>query len=345
VKAKLLYCIAVGAALVLIAAAAVLTSILFNLSIHDRASGKTPGQEAPLRRRNQVLPVAETIIKVGDSQSREEEIGVSGTSPALSSRRGENHSIRKEPAVGRDLESIGMVVFAYGRTFAVASSERRRPLPANARIRLNERIETDADSGLEIEFGDGTILGLAENTVIIIDDYVYARDKPAANTFVMRINSGACRLRTGEIALLRPGLFRVRARMATIANCGCDIALESKSESDDIYVLGLPWKKGVTIETTTDGSPIMNLVTGEDLPERQSRKRTLHVSAAETLVSVERGQGATRRRTMPGEVTRIVSKTCHIRPLRYEQILVRGESVFRLEPALTQAVQSASAEP
>lgn len=327
----------IGGVLVLIVAAAGLTGILFELSIPDISSRqsleKQTGQPVP----SSAPAVLETIIEVGGEPAPKEEktpdkrpeARIRPAQPRLAGRSREP----VQPAVSRkEHAGIGQVVLVRGNAFAIGPARRRRELELNSRIFLNEKIETGPGTRLKIKFDDESIVSQGENSVIIIDHYVYDTGRPAETRFVMRFLKGVCRVMTGMITNINPRRFKVRMRMATIGIRGCDLAFRTTFERDDIYVIELSGEKTVRIEATSDGSQIMNLLTGEELHLDNSKKMTVDVVKPGTLVSVIKGKGVEQRRMGPEDIRQITGETSQLSPASYDLFQTSNSAVFTLRP-------------
>lgn len=341
-KSRSAYVLLVCGLLVLIVAAAGLTQILFDLSVPDIQPN--PGKQETRRTAPPDIPVlAETFIEVAGRSpvpspdiEQEHHKKREVVSAATETGRSPQPEQQTRKAVGTETEAgpagIGEVVLIHGTAYATGAAEQRRALSLHSRVFPNEKIETGPDTRLKIKFDDRSILSQGENSVIVIDHYLYDTSKPANNRFVMRFLKGACRLVTGVITDINPGRFKVRMRMATIGIRGCDLAFNSTFERDDIYVMALSGEQSVRVETTEDGSQVMNLLTGQKLLMNNSSKTIIDVVESGHLVTIIRGEGVKQRRIKPEDVRQIMYDTSHLVPASYDILLKPDAAILTLQP-------------
>jgi len=227
---------------------------------------------------------------------------------------------------------IGAVESVKGEAWAVDAGERRRALTEGSAVFLDERVETDAGARLKIVFEDGSTLSLGENSVIVVDSMVYDPGCPKSNGFVMRVVNGMCRILTGKITEMNPEGFKVRTKMATIGIRGCELGFRSTSEKEDIYIIQVPPDQTIRIETTTTGTAILNVLTGEEIPIDESIRKVIEIRDPGTRLSVTRGAGPEQGAFGPRDLRNILNLTSQFAPAEYELIQSREGSMLRLRP-------------
>ena len=112
-------------------------------------------------------------------------------------------------------QSIGKVAEASGQV-TVRGEDGVRTVEPGDSIFKGDMIVTSDGSDVQIEFEDGTRVGLGENSRAEIDDYVFDADDPDASNFVMDVGRGAMRCVTGQIADQNPDHFNVETPLASI---------------------------------------------------------------------------------------------------------------------------------
>jgi hypothetical protein len=228
---------------------------------------------------------------------------------------------------------IAEVLSLRGTAMATGTNKIPRKLFQGARLSMNETIETAPSTKLKIKFDDGSVLSQGENSSILIDEYVYDPNKPPECGFAMRIIKGTCRVVTGLITKTNPDRFRVRTRMATVGIRGCDVAFRSKQERDDVYVLDLAGEKKVVITAAKDGSPLVDLVTGKDLPIEESRKQSVDIVEGGNQVSVLPGKGIVEQRQISqDELREVVTETSYLPPAQHNLTQSPDGATFTIQP-------------
>ncbi|MBN2301698.1 MAG: FecR domain-containing protein [Lentisphaerae bacterium] len=324
-KGKSAYLLLIGGVFILLVVAAILSWLLFDLSIPEKTVSSRDTVQAP----NLDTPVVgETVIVAKDPDmpqiDHKPAPQASKSQPAAGSVA-QRKDVAKQPGIGR-IEKI------TGRAFAVGQDKKRRQLMTGARVFLNDQIETAQGGRIDICFDDQSVISQGENSMIVLDEYVYDADKSEKCNFAMRFLRGTCRVVTGIITDVNPERFRVRTRMATIGIRGCDLSFKSVMDRDDIRILDLAGVKIVQVETTKHGEQVMNMLTGDPIDIPAAEKHTIIVNKPRTLVSMVRGKGATQHSMSLEEVRAAISETSANTPARYSIKQARDGAVMTLKP-------------
>ena len=326
-KAKL-YVLFVCGILVLLVVVAVMTRSLFRLSVPDVSkSVQATGQVKPY-----ATPVSETRIEVGESKGQEKIASVAGIkTPPVVPRTASAAPVQAQtsavPAV-----AVAVVIEVRGTAFATGSGGKARPLMTDSRVYLNEKIETVKAASVKIKFDNGTIMSQGENSSVMIDQYVYNPGNRVDTKFGMYLIKGACHMVTGLITEINPERFKVRTRLATVGIRGCELAFRSKPDEDDIYILGLSGKENVTVDTTTDGQQMVNVLTRENLPIEEQKKKTINVSESGMEVSIISGKGPEERAIGLDETDEIMTESSGLMPALHNINLTPDGAVFTIQP-------------
>jgi hypothetical protein len=326
-KTKLLYIMLVCGILVLLVIAGVMTSNLLKLSISN-----APKTMPAARQVKQHAPVvSETYIEVAGPTAQKRIAAVHAKAPAASPGTVSPVPVPAQtsaiPAV-----AIAVVIEVRGTALATGAGGKLRPLAKDSRVYLNEKIETVAASSVKIKFDDGTTISQGENSSVVIDQYVYNPNNRAETRFTMYLLKGACHTVTGLIPEINPERFKVRTRLATVGIRGCDLAFRSKPEQDDIYILGLTGKENITVNTTTDGRQIVNVITREETLVDEAKKKTIDVNESGRVVSIVSGKGPEERALGLDEADKVMTETSSLTPAIHGMNLAPDGAVFTIQP-------------
>jgi hypothetical protein len=312
-RAKFLYALLILAVVALVAAAGILMQMLFSMSVEEpqpvAAEGSHPIDTASTPSAPPV-PISETVIDVGGEPEPEPSSPAKAKEPSISSSSPDVMVAAKDTVVGT-------VVYLKGDAVLMRDEEKPVILALHSRISLNDRIETSAGAKVKIQFSDGSTMSQGENSVTVIDEYMYNPGKKAESNFAMRFVKGAARVVTGKITQVNPNRFKVKTRMATIGIRGCDLCFKSDKGKDDVLVLELSEGRTIMIDTTTDGSPVMDPKTGRQLQIDDIKRDSVEVTEERTLVSILEGEGATQRRVSLDEIREIITEASHLPPVRF----------------------------
>lgn len=355
-KSRLLFSIIVLCVIALIITAAKLTTTFFDLSSIPEEIAKKPKTQKELPEKpkeEQPKAVFKTVIDISDAVSRPEAkqsklVPPPSPSPApaadvpvkpvekepiIPEKKIEEKKPEPKPELKKpERPGIGTVMIASGNVSAIRGKMDFRELKVNARVFLNEKIETGAGSRIEIKFDDNSTISQGENSSIVIDEFVYQPDQKDKNGFGMRIIKGMCRVVTGMITEINPKRFNVKTRMATIGIRGCELAFRSKGDRDDIYVIGLSGERTVEVKASKSGKNITNIHTGKPIPEGRKDMITYTLSKPQQRISVLSGDGVEQAAMSPKDIREMVEESTRMGPAEYQIQNSRSGAIFILKP-------------
>lgn len=324
------------AVLALLAVAGIMTIRLFDIKIDS----PTPDRKPEITRKTapEDGPVTEVVINLEDTEVTDTGKPVNTTGKPDQKPTTANPAAGKPgqttgtlPAVAK-APGIGTITSLMGTAFVTRINQQKALLKTGSRVSMKETIETGAKSRLVVRFDDGTELTQGEQSSMILDEYVYNPKKKEDNGFSARFLKGACRVVTGAIVKMNPKRFQVKTRMATAGIRGTEIAFESDVGKDNIYLLELSGEHTVVVQTTTDGSAMMNAVTGEKIEINPDKQKTIILSKPGDKISVISG-GGPRLGVMTAEEAKIVvSSTSHLPPAEYKINQTPGNSTIKIKP-------------
>jgi len=208
-----------------------------------------------------------------------------------------------------------------------------RLLKINADICKMDKIETGANTKLEIKFIDDTVVSPGEKSTIIIEECLYSPANPAKCSFAFRFVRGVCRLLTGHIAHINPDNFKVKTKLATMGIRGCDLVFKNTPVKNSIYVLDVGQSKSIEVDTTVNGTDVIDINTGKELGVDPSVQRHISIKEPQTAVTVTEGQGAEQFSFGKDEERSLITETSHLTPARYELQQKANGATLRITPA------------
>lgn len=229
--------------------------------------------------------------------------------------------------------SIGLVREIKGKVYISNSKTERKLVAKPSSLILNDEIETGEKSHVRIELADGTTISLGENSKVILDEFVYKPKSKDANNCSIRFVKGICRVLTGMITNLNPKRFKVRSRMATIGIRGCELIFKREGLREEVHVLDLSDGKSVIVETTSNGNPVMNMVTGAPLPIESSIQKSFLIEKPQKMVLMIKGKSPELSTTTPAQVRELVGQTSDRLPAKYKMNFEQGGTAFSVKAA------------
>jgi len=367
VKAKFAYLLLILGILALLTAGAVMSRTLFDMSISGTEVDRLQKPPAPCRSPRARIAVAEKIIDVGAPEpipaaaptapapvpgrpapvASAAQAPTPAVMPATAAAQRPAAPTRapapvitrggaepKAAAVVEDAEAagVGRIVSIRGTVYATDTRGNRRVLALESWIFAHDRVDTDKGARITIRFRDGSTLSQGESTTVVVDEYVYDGRTCDNSCFAVRFIRGVCRIITGAIAEVNPNRFEVKTRMATVGIRGCDLAFRSSLDRDDIYVIDLAGKKLVRVNTTADGSSMVNVLTGKDLEVDNQKKTVIDITEPNSAIFVTRGKGVTRGTITLEDVREIAAETSLLSPARSRLIQGPDGAVFEVRP-------------
>jgi hypothetical protein len=257
----------------------------------------------------------DSVIEVGNEFEKSTS-SKTGLRPKISQHSSTQAS--KEYQLKRKVEPVGKITHLSGIASVTDQAGKARLLAVDNGILRMDKIETALNAKLEIKFNDGTVISQGEKSVIVIEECIFDAAKPAECCFVLRFVRGICRIVTGLITDINPQRFIVKSRMSTTRIHGCDLVFKSTLSRNDIYVLDMGRAKSINVETTSDGSPVIDTITGRYLPVDENRKSHISITEPQAVVSVVNGKEPEYRNIGMDEARGLITETSNLIPARYE---------------------------
>ena len=132
-------------------------------------------------------------------------------------------------------ESIGTIVSVSGHAYLDTESG-LVPLEKGDSVTKGAVIVTQEDGRVEVRFEDDTVLSQAENSRIVVDDYIYDREDGSNSLFMLNMVKGVMRTVTGKIAEQNPDEFKVQSPLATIGIRGTEFWVITGEDGDRVYL-------------------------------------------------------------------------------------------------------------
>ncbi|MBK9019840.1 MAG: FecR domain-containing protein [Sulfuritalea sp.] len=122
-------------------------------------------------------------------------------------------------------ETIGRVAETSGTVVRIKAAGAPELLGGGSPLATGDVIETQANSGAELRYDDGTVVRLAAASRFTVPEYRLAPQQAGEERFVSRLLAGAMRVVTGTIAKRQPRNARFVAHTATIGIRGTDFTV------------------------------------------------------------------------------------------------------------------------
>lgn len=119
-------------------------------------------------------------------------------------------------------ESVGQVLQARGKTFAISAKNVNRDLSVGSEIFVGDRLFTGVDGFIRLSMIDEAKIDLRCNSEVQIEDYRLLR---AGNRSIIHLIKGSLRKVTGSIGKMTEDIYEMRTPMATVGVRGTDYAL------------------------------------------------------------------------------------------------------------------------
>jgi hypothetical protein len=326
-RGKFLYIVLVLGIVVLVGISALLTSRMLDYSIPDPTARKVP--QIPLRQTPMPQAVDSTYVRLDDPAPPKAPPGAAEVMPVPipgTAQKGKQY-----PPAPRNAKGIGRVTLLIGEASVTSKAKKWRKLDGDSWISLDDTVQTGPESKLTIELNDGTVLAQGENCTMIIDEFIYKPDTPAEAGFAMRLVKGTCRMVTGFVTKINPERFEVRTRMATIGIRGCDTAITTSPERDDIYVIGLSANESVSVEAASNGTLLRNVQTGEHLLADKKLVTVVDIDKPQTMLSILLGKGIEQRRMTRKDFRNIIDMTSTLPTAGFSIHQSANEAIIQLQ--------------
>jgi hypothetical protein len=119
-------------------------------------------------------------------------------------------------------ETVGMVVDARGKTFAIASDKKNRPLEKGSELYVGDRIYTGMDGFMQMSMIDDAKIDLRCNSEMLIEEYKMV---PNGNRSIMHLIKGSLRKVTGSIGKSVNDVYEMKTSIATVGVRGTEYAI------------------------------------------------------------------------------------------------------------------------
>ena len=129
---------------------------------------------------------------------------------------------------------MGKVTQQSGPT-EIIRNNKSTPSSVNSALEMNDTIVT-AKSNAHLTFEDNTSVKIAEQSKLIIDDFVYD-PKKATGKLSMKVALGTARYASGQIAKTNPQSVNIQTPTATVAVRGTDFSMTVDELGRSLVVL------------------------------------------------------------------------------------------------------------
>lgn len=146
-------------------------------------------------------------------------------------------------------EPIGQVISLTGQATVTANDGQAQQLAMKSEVYLNDRIETKADSRLQIMLTDDAIISLGAGSSMTLDEYVYNVLDQEDNASTVTFLKGVFRVITAKIADMNPERFKVKSNMATVGIRGCELCFNIGDEEESVQIVRLPEGKLIRFDS------------------------------------------------------------------------------------------------
>lgn len=111
-------------------------------------------------------------------------------------------------------DSIGTVKTITGNVIVIRNAVQHSAVPG-FKVRLNDQFKTGRDGAVGIIFVDDTVISLGPNTILVMDEYVFAPQKKKMS-MVLRLIKGTASYLSGIIGKQSPETVKIKTPEATI---------------------------------------------------------------------------------------------------------------------------------
>ena len=146
-------------------------------------------------------------------------------------------------------EPIGQVISLTGQATVTANDGQAQRLAIKSEVYLNDRLDTKADSRLQIMLIDDAIISLGADSSMTLDEYVYNVMDQEDNASTVTFLKGVFRVITAKIADMNPERFKVKSNMATVGIRGCELCFDIGDEEESVQIVRLPEGKLIRFDS------------------------------------------------------------------------------------------------
>ena len=188
-----------------------------------------------------------------------------------------------------DEGGVGGVADIVNVAWGTVAPEPREEIEFEDDVYMNELIETDDESAVEIKFSDGSKLTVGENAKVVIDAYVY--NPGGENSQAITLTKGAFRFLSGTIPKEK---VSIKTPTVTIGIRGTELVLDvaEDGETEMSTVTG-------EADATDGGGETLTVAADESVligPDRRFRGRVRKFRHKSRSLAVAEGLEGARRR-------------------------------------------------
>jgi hypothetical protein len=145
-------------------------------------------------------------------------------------------SVRAQAQTAEGDSAIGTILSVEGTATVTPPGGKPAPAAVNARLHLNDIIETGAQSRVFVSFADDTQFTLSQNTKLTVDKYVYNPDDDTDNKAHYSVLAGAFEYVSGLIAKRNNPDVGIETPVGSIGIRGTDLWGGSLDGAYGVYV-------------------------------------------------------------------------------------------------------------
>ena len=119
-------------------------------------------------------------------------------------------------------ESVGQVIEARGKRFAISSKNKNRELKLGSEVYVGDRLFTGPSGFIRLSMIDDAKIDLRCNSEMLIEDYQLMR---AGNRSIIYLIKGSLRKITGSIGKFADDVYEMKTPISTVGVRGTDYAL------------------------------------------------------------------------------------------------------------------------
>ncbi|WP_051261403.1 FecR family protein [Desulfovibrio inopinatus] len=128
-------------------------------------------------------------------------------------------------AIAQSSEPVGYALDVEHYVAARESKQWKRTLQTQSPVFLQDIVESGDKAKAVFTFWDGASLALAENSEIVLADFVYDPNAPTSDKLVMEIGKGVFRAVTGAVVSKQENRFQIKTLRGVVGVRGTDLLL------------------------------------------------------------------------------------------------------------------------
>ena len=125
------------------------------------------------------------------------------------------------------IPAIGVVTFAVGQVSRVPAGQpasKAMPLQKDQALAVGDRLVTGPSSHVHVRFIDGGLVSVRDSSELVITQYSFDPDNPAASKVRFYLQGGVARSITGKAGQAAKDQFRLNTPVAALGVRGTDFA-------------------------------------------------------------------------------------------------------------------------